>query len=486
MTCGVWGDLFTLVLGKRAQGLNFEATATLHRSHAYFNASLLGNIFGRMGLPAESLEFLTRGAKFSKPPLKSTLQNIPGLLRLLGRELSLAYDFRQDLGDYFEPTFAHLAQTPASTLSVPDLFSRVQLLLVTLRRATYYSILVPLSVAIRQAILKVADTELDTSQLPEVAALRSLQELAQATRHLFPKAELELLSSQGTLFARLAEHSDGEAVLDRFQRWLEQYGYLSEVGTDIAVPTWQEERRPLRSLFAQMLLAPEAPSSQSVNPKWVSQWVQGRLNLKGQVATVYSRLLAELRWTFIALEQHWLSQALLQQPGDIFFLELEEVWQLGEPDWAIAPLQAVIEQRRSQWIEDRQLSAVPTVVYGRTPPISPPQHQRSGQQLRGIGASPGTIEGVVKIIKDWQTLATPIDRSTILVVPYTDAGWAPLLARAGGIIAEVGGRLSHGAIVAREYGIPAVMDIPHATQQLHEGQRVWLDGQQGIIEVLEN
>jgi pyruvate,water dikinase len=79
---------------------------------------------------------------------------------------------------------------------------------------------------------------------------------------------------------------------------------------------------------------------------------------------------------------------------------------------------------------------------------------------------------------------THIDRQTILVVPYTDSGWAPLLARAGGLIAEVGGRLSHGAIVAREYGIPAVMDIQNATQLLRDGQRVRIDGQRGIVEIL--
>lgn len=80
---------------------------------------------------------------------------------------------------------------------------------------------------------------------------------------------------------------------------------------------------------------------------------------------------------------------------------------------------------------------------------------------------------------------TDIDRNTILVVPYTDSGWAALLARVGGLIAEVGGRLSHGAIVAREYGIPAVMDVHGATQLLRDNQRVILDGSQGIVEVLD-
>jgi pyruvate,water dikinase len=90
----------------------------------------------------------------------------------------------------------------------------------------------------------------------------------------------------------------------------------------------------------------------------------------------------------------------------------------------------------------------------------------------------------VRVLSNLQTFPD-IDRQTILVVPYTDSGWAPLLARAGGLISEVGGRLSHGAIVAREYGIPAVMDIPNATQVLRDGQRVRIDGQLGVVELLD-
>jgi pyruvate,water dikinase len=103
--------------------------------------------------------------------------------------------------------------------------------------------------------------------------------------------------------------------------------------------------------------------------------------------------------------------------------------------------------------------------------------------LQGIGASSGRAEGWVKVLRNLQFLPE-IDRETILVVPYTDSGWAPLLARAGGLIAEVGGRLSHGAIVAREYGIPAVMDVHNATVMLQDGQRVQIDGQLGIVEIL--
>jgi pyruvate,water dikinase len=87
------------------------------------------------------------------------------------------------------------------------------------------------------------------------------------------------------------------------------------------------------------------------------------------------------------------------------------------------------------------------------------------------------------VVRDWQNLPD-IDRQIILTVPYTDAGWAPLLAQADGLIAEVGGRLSHGAIVAWEYGLPAMMNLSQATQRLRNGQWVRLHGQSGRVELL--
>jgi phosphoenolpyruvate synthase/pyruvate phosphate dikinase len=102
--------------------------------------------------------------------------------------------------------------------------------------------------------------------------------------------------------------------------------------------------------------------------------------------------------------------------------------------------------------------------------------------MQGIAASPGQAEGRIKVIRNLQDFPE-IDDDTILVVPYTDSGWAGLLVRAKGIIAEAGGKLSHGAILAREYGIPAIMDVRNATWVLQDGQRVRIDGSRGIVEI---
>ncbi|MEB3336063.1 MAG: glycerol-3-phosphate acyltransferase [Leptolyngbyaceae bacterium] len=488
LTCGVWGEIFTLVLGERAQGLDFNETASLHYARAYFNASLLGDIFRRMGLPAESLEFLTRGAKFSKPPLLSTLSNVPGLLRLANREWQLVQDWQRDYPRTFKPALEKFAHQNLLELSPASLLEAIHLILALLKQVTYYSILAPLSAALRQALLKVPDTELDNSQTPEVAALRSLQALAKKGNSLLPDLA-QLPQERLLLLAQLATSQEGQSILKELDHLIHTYGYLSEVGTDIAVPTWQEHPQLVQDLFTQFWFnPPPEPTLESTRAKpksFKAQQVQQRVDIKGKVTAVYSQFLAYLRGHFVALEQQWLASQVLTEPGDIFFLEFEEIkGMITNPDGTfLSQVPERIAQRRSLLEQNSQLPMVPSLVYGKATPQQLVSQWQASQILQGIGASPGQAEGQIKVLVNFQTAAT-IDRNTILVVPYTDSGWAPLLARAGGLISEVGGRLSHGAIVAREYGIPAVMDIPHATQQLKDGQRVRIDGQLGKVEIL--
>ncbi|BAZ65581.1 pyruvate phosphate dikinase PEP/pyruvate-binding protein [Fischerella sp. NIES-4106] len=480
LTCGVWGGIFALVLGKKAVGLNFNETATLHYSHAYFNATLLGQIFRRMGLPPESLEFLTRGEKLSKPPLNSTLENLPGLLRLLMRELWLGREFRRDYRQHFAPGLSRLSSEPLEQLDSPELLARINYILDLLHRATFYSIMAPLSAAIRQAIFKVKDSKLDNSLTPEVAALRSLQNLAAKAKQQFSRFKPD------TVFANMAESESGQEILDEFDQLLQRYGYMSEVGTDIAIPTWKEEPQVVKQLLVQFMQGNEPPRSPEHQGKRNKGFVQSRMDLKGRVTEIYSQLLAHLRWSFVALEQIWLNSSLLSEAGDIFFLEFAEIKRLieGMDTDLVEQLSEIVKLRRSQLVEHGQINPVSLLVYGNTPPALPlriaplsPDHV-----LQGIPASPGQAVGRVKVLRNLQSM-TEIDKETILVVPYTDSGWAPLLVRAGGLISEAGGRLSHGAILAREYGIPAVMDVHNATWIFQDGQQVRIDGTRGIVEI---
>ena len=490
LTCGVWGKIFTIVLGDRAKDLNFDQTATLHFGSAYFNASLLGTIFRRMGLPPESLEFLTRGAKFSKPPLSSTIKNIPGLWRLFKREWQLEQNFERDRAKLFEPIMTAIADQPVTELSATEIIARINTILGLLDKVTYYNILAPLSLAIRQGILKVESSELDNSQVPEILAVSKLAEIASEARKLLATEEITFDSS-ASLFAHIAENPEGTSVMERFNQWLSEYGYLSEVATDIAVPRWQDKPSIPRQMFTRFYFdvhgSKIAQSFSAPSQSWTAKIVQKRLNLKAQVGEIYNRLLAQLRWAFLALEQQWLEQRLLNEAGDIFLLKLEEITALvGDRNSMQEELDLLIQTRKQEWQAAAELDSVPKLVYGKpqtlvwqTSVISPTD------KVCGIGTSAGQIEGIIKVISSLQQ-SDRIDGNTIIVVPYTDAGWSPLLARAGGLISEVGGRLSHGAIVAREYNIPAVMDVDNATKLFQDGQRVRLNGQTGTIEILRS
>ncbi len=103
--------------------------------------------------------------------------------------------------------------------------------------------------------------------------------------------------------------------------------------------------------------------------------------------------------------------------------------------------------------------------------------------LTGVGVSPGIREGAVRVIRNPH--GAYLAPGEILVAPSTDPAWTPLFLTAGGLIMEAGGMLSHGSVVAREYGIPAVVGVPDATTRLHTGQQVRIDGTLGTVNLIE-
>jgi len=102
--------------------------------------------------------------------------------------------------------------------------------------------------------------------------------------------------------------------------------------------------------------------------------------------------------------------------------------------------------------------------------------------ITGSPVSPGVVEGIVHVVLDPR--GAQLTPGEILVCPGTDPAWTPLFMAAGGLITEVGGLMTHGSVVAREYGIPAVVGVHQATRRLKDGQWIRVDGTTGVIAVL--
>ena len=508
LTCGVWGEIFKVVLGEKAANLNFKETATLLGSHAYFNATLLGEIFRMMGLPEQGLEFLLRGQKMGKPPLGKILPSLPGLWRLVQREKALNAEFKVDRTSIFLPAIQKLEKfgnglcngfngwmlkeegeelAIANYEYLSELLERAEQIQEWLKPITYYNILGPIGLAIRKSIFRVSDEWLDNRSAPEIASVRALQQLAQKLRQATISQSDETIST-AELTRVFAESS---ALQAEFVQWLDSYGYLSEVGTDIAVATWREQPEVYQKLLVNMAgksavtnLGEKHQLALTFGQKWRLDKCQERAIVKNEISEIYARLLANLRWTFLEIESGGLAMGVFEETGDIFYLEFAEVQQWIRSGASVS-FQDTIRQRREQLTVDRTRT-IPPVVYGNLLPNSQKRSidlaTSATNILRGIPASIGQVEGFVKICR---TASTELGENAIVVVPYTDAGWAPLLLGATAIISEVGGQLSHGAIIAREYKIPAVMNIAEATTRLRDGQKVRVDGYLGTVELLE-
>lgn len=149
-------------------------------------------------------------------------------------------------------------------------------------------------------------------------------------------------------------------------------------------------------------------------------------------------------------------------------------------------LAARVAERRQLYAREGRRRQVPRVILsdGRTfyEGISAPAGASAGE-LVGSPVSPGVAEGRVCVVFHPQD--AQLAPGDILVCPGTDPAWTPLFLAAGGLVMEVGGLMTHGAVVAREYGIPAVVGVTQATARLTTGQRVRVDGTAGRVTVLE-
>ena len=172
------------------------------------------------------------------------------------------------------------------------------------------------------------------------------------------------------------------------------------------------------------------------------------------------------------------SRDLLETADDVYFLTLTETREAidGElPDGLIA-------ERRKAYQREMRRRRVPRVLLSDgTEPEATVEVASGDGALIGVAASPGEATGPARVILD--PVGAHLEPGEILVAPSTDPGWTPLFLTAGGLVMEMGGPNSHGAVVAREYGIPAVVGVPSATELLSTGQQLVVNGTSGTVAV---
>ena len=205
-----------------------------------------------------------------------------------------------------------------------------------------------------------------------------------------------------------------------------------------------------------------------------------RENVKSEVI----KLMTAMRKSLIELGKRLEEKGVLKNEDDIFFLRYEEIIPVVQGN-AGFDVHKVIMARRAEY--DKNSSVTPSdTVFGKFDPDNyvPDAIDEQARELKGLGVSPGTATGKARVIlradTDEQLLA-----GEILVAPFTDPGWTPYFVPACAIVMDEGGIISHGSIVAREYGIPAVVNVGSATRIIKTGQKMQVDGNRGVVRILQ-
>jgi pyruvate,water dikinase len=210
--------------------------------------------------------------------------------------------------------------------------------------------------------------------------------------------------------------------------------------------------------------------------------------LREALFTAEARGMAAVRKWDLILAKQWVTAGLLERVDDYFWLTMEEIERaiVAEDDGGVF-LKPAVTARKETYRTYTEIKVPVTLKASGIPRLllgdDFSQEVLSGT-LMGLPVSPGQVQGVIKILEETDSL-DQVPEGSILVAPSTDPALLPFFPLAAGLIVEVGGMLSHGSIIAREYGVPAVSNITDARTRLKSGDRVLLDGSTGVIQILE-
>jgi pyruvate,water dikinase len=465
---------------------------------------------------AKQVEGVSRGAFYARLPLTAS--------RLLREQLKLDEDVRA-----FE-SFAEKqwrAQSALDLAILPDdgVARRMRDIQALLERTgtvmlTCASSALGSHLALKVVLERVAPLDADrlaqslTSGVHDLESARPgigiMRVVALARREPEARAALERETTSG-----LDALPDG-ATRRALQSFLELYGDRAVREAELSTPRWKEDPRPVLRLlraalrtdaqhvertlarakaFADADLAQLVPKLNVFEQTLVRHLIaraQRAARLRERMRTWVTRVLGMLREAALDADRRLLrrdpeldgdwralvaSGSSLAGIHSVFFLTLDEV--VDALVAARAELSPLVRARRADLARDQARPDPPVTFVGAPPPVVLPPS--GGDVMRGLPASAGVVEGPARVLFREEQM-DELQPGEVLVVHTTDVGWTPLFLVAAGVVTELGGPLSHAAIVAREFGVPSVVNVVGATRAIRTGDVLRIDGDRGTVE----
>ncbi len=321
-----------------------------------------------------------------------------------------------------------------------------------------------------------------------------------------------ILSNAGwdTVYERLCKNSYGEEFLIDWGRFMKAHGHHCRGEIELYNRRWSEtpdyilglirsylgsmgKANPLENhkrIAAEREQLAQKCRRKLTNP--VKRAVFNHLLVRAQYGSAFRenikseliKLMASIRSILLELGRKLAAGSLIADYNDVFFLRLDELGPLARGQSAI-DIKEIIAARQTEYKKWQSITP-PNLIIGKFDPdrYVPEEVMANVQQLKGLAVSPGVVSGKARVILR-ADINEQVQAGEILVAPFTDPGWTPYFIPAAGIVMDQGGLLSHGAIIAREYGIPAVVNVGNATKIIKTGQTIHVDGDRGVVKILE-
>ena len=311
----------------------------------------------------------------------------------------------------------------------------------------------------------------------------------------------------------LSTRDEFAAFRAAFDDYLERWGFRCSSELMLTVPSFQEEPAPVIELLkayaamdgdspAELLKRQESERLKETHAVltalgWVRRlvvgtilrWTQRSIQLRERARLKQALLYSRLRRVSLAMGDRLVAAGRVAHRDDVFFLTAEEL-ELVASGGAMFPdhLAPMIELRRRAHAELGSTTPPDSMelrvgdYFRAAEHVAPPAVEQSATRLTGVGACGGMTTANAAILLD-VTESYRLTPGDVLVTRQTDPGWGPIFPLISGLVIERGGMLSHGAIIAREFGIPSVVGVKDATRLIPHGAPVIVDGNQGIVHV---
>ena len=465
----------------------------------YHNLGVFGRIFESLGLPRESLDIMMgvdqpgAGKAPFKPGPKFILLT-PRILIFLWEKLTYARKAEKDFPVLQEESKKYSLSPPEdfTETSIIELIDQMIDLNLRITTYTFHSILL-MQIYIRLLSSQLEKSGIDFTEfdlgesLPELKLYdpnKQLERLNQLFLEQDEHIQQMIASGDPQLFQELDEEN---AFRKEFEAFIDQFGHMSDrTGVFDTVP-WRETPELLLMLASNF-----SSPKDSIAPKikfsdiksrgirgWMLKFFYQRARqfylLREKYSSLYTYSLMLFRVYYLTLGERIVANDLLNSSEDIYFLYDHEIRNYVQGEVSGKDFKNLVQERKGE-MESCKDAVIPEIIYGDK---APPLILNPKQKLTGTPTSRGYYTGKTKSIRGFNDFSK-VKQGDVIVIPHSDVGWIPLFAKAGAVIAESGGMLSHSSIVAREFGIPAVVSVMGALQ-LTDNQVVSIDGYKGEV-----